>query len=124
VDSSGLGDLCYPVRPFPLRGELVHPSRVLYLAQDKISYLKLRGPDPPAVIAAQPLLVTSGSHHCPGTDLLEEIDVISSCRALSLFVIRENSRRSILKLRGQDGLRSIHKGERSFACCSTWGGPD
>jgi hypothetical protein len=80
--------LRYLVRAFPLRREIVHPFSVLYLAQDKISRLNLLGPDPLTVIAVESLLITGGSHRYPGTDFLEEVDVINPWRALSVFIIR------------------------------------
>jgi hypothetical protein len=76
------GDLYYPVRAFPLWRELVYPFCLLNLAQYKISFFELPGADPPAMIAAKPLPVTSGSHSCPAPDLLEKVGIVNLFHAL------------------------------------------
>ena len=77
ADRAGYEDLCHLKRALPLRRELVHALQILDLAQHKISYLELPGTDVPAVIAAKCLLIASGPHNCPATNLLEKVDIIN-----------------------------------------------
>ena len=84
-----------PGKGIPLRGELVHSLRAKFATQDKISFFELPGADSPVVVAAQPLLVASGSHHRPATGLLKEVDIVNPFGAMSFFVVSADRRRPI-----------------------------
>ena len=92
ADSTGPSDSFHPVRTFPLRRQLVGILGRLNAPKNKVAFLETPGIDYAAMVAAQSLLVASGSHSSLETVFLKEQRVILSQLLLLKLIISEHSR--------------------------------
>ena len=92
ADCAGPGDSYYPIRAFPLRRQLVGILGRLNAPKNKVAFLETPGIDSAAMVAAQSLLVASGSHSSLETVFLKEQRVILPQLLLLELIISEHSR--------------------------------
>ena len=92
ADCARPGDSYYPIRAFPLRHQLVRILGRLNAPKNKVAFLKTPGVNLVAMIAAQSLLIASGSHSSPKTVLLKEQRVVLPQLFLLKLIISEHSR--------------------------------
>ena len=85
-------DSYYPIRAFPLRRQLVGILGRLNAPKNKVAFLETPGIDSAAMVAAQSLLVASGSHSSLETVFLKEQRVILPQLLLLELIISEHSR--------------------------------
>ena len=85
-------DSRYLLRAFPLRRQLVGILGRLNAPKNKVTFLETPGIDSAAMVAAQSLLVASGSHSSLETVFLEEERVILPQLLLLELIISEHSR--------------------------------
>ena len=92
ADCAGPGDSCYPIRAFPLWGQLVGILGRLNVPKNKVAFLKTTGMNLVAMVAAQGLLVVCCSHSRPKTIFLEEHRIVLPQSLLLKLIISEHSR--------------------------------
>ena len=92
ADSAGPCDSFHPIRAFPLQRQLVGILGGLNAPKNKVAFLKASGLKFAAMVAAQSLLVASGSHSSLETVFLKEQRVILSQLLLLKLIISEHSR--------------------------------
>ena len=92
ADSAVPSDSFHPVRAFPLRRQLVGILGGLNVPKNKVAFLETSGVNSAAMVAAQSLLVASGSHSSLKTVFLKEQHVILSQLLLLELIISEHSR--------------------------------
>ena len=92
ADSAGPSDSFHPIRAFPPRRQLVGILGRLNAPKNKVAFLETPGIDSAAMVAAQSLLVASGSHSSLETVFLKEQRVILSQLLLLELIISEHSR--------------------------------
>jgi hypothetical protein len=76
--------------------------------------VELPGSDMPVVIATQSLQIAGGSHYCPTTNLLKEVDIVKTFFCILVIVIGRYPRGSIFKLYGQHGFGPVEKQKRGL----------
>ena len=92
ADSARPSDSFHPVRAFPLRRQLVGILGGLNAPKNKVAFLETSGFNFAAMVAAQSLLVSSGSYSGLKTVFLKEQRVILSQLLLLKLIISEHSR--------------------------------
>src|SRR6266566_4954039 len=92
ADSARPGDSYYPIRAFPLRRQLVGILGRLNAPKNKVAFLKTPSMNFAAMIAAQSLLIASGSHSGLETVLLKEQRIVLTQLFLLELIISEHSR--------------------------------
>ena len=92
ADCAGPGDSYYPIRAFPLWCQLVWILGGLDPPKKKVAFLKALGVNLVAMIAAQGLLIESGSHSSLKTIFLKERRIILVQLLLLKLIISEHSR--------------------------------
>ena len=92
ADLAGPGDSYYPIRAFPLWRQLVGILGRLNAPKNKVAFLKASGMNLAAMIAAQGLLVASGSHSSSKTIFLKECRIILVQLLLLKLIISKHSR--------------------------------
>ena len=92
ADCAGPGDSYYPIRAFPLWCQLVGILGQLNAPKNKAAFLKASGVNLAAMIAAQGLLVASGSHNSSKTIFLKERCIILVQLLLLKLIVSEHSR--------------------------------
>ena len=92
ADSARPCDLSHPIRAFPLRRQLVGILGGLNSPKNKVAFLKASSVNLAAMIAAQGLLVASGSHSSPKTIFLKERRILLTQLLLLKLIISEHSR--------------------------------
>ena len=92
ADCARPGDSYYPIRTFPLWRQLVGILGRLNTPKDKVAFLKASGMNLAAMVAAQGLLVASGSYSNLKTIFLNERCIILAQLFLLKLIIREHSR--------------------------------
>ena len=107
ADSAGPSDSFHPIRAFPLRRQLVGILGRLNAPKNKVAFLETPGIDSAAMVAAQSLLVASGSHSSLKTVFLKEQRVILSQLLLLELIISEHSRQPVYEFHGENCLCSV-----------------
>ena len=92
VDCAGPADSYYPVRAFPLWRQLVGILGGLNSPKNNVAFHKATGMNLAAMVAAQGLLVASGSHSSPKTIFLKERRIMLLQSLLLKLIISEHSR--------------------------------
>ena len=107
ADSARPCDSSHPIRAFPLRRQLVGILGRLNTPKNKVAFLETPDIDSAAMVAAQSLLVASGSHSSLETVFLKEQRVVLPQLFLLKLIISEHSRRSVYEFRGENCLCSV-----------------
>ena len=107
--------MLHPEGSFPHWRELVEALAREYPPQDKVTSLQRPGTDVSAVVAAQPLLVTSRAESRFAPYLLEEAQAIFEELILARLVESKDSRRPMPELGGEDRFSPVDEEEGCFA---------
>ena len=92
ADSAGPSDSFHPIRAFPLRRQLVGILGGLNTPKNQVAFLEASGLNFAAMVAAQSLLVASGSHSSLEMVFLKEQRIILPQLLLVELIISEHSR--------------------------------
>ena len=92
ADCAGPGDLCYPIRAFPLKRQLVGILGRLNVPKNKVAFLKAPSMNLVAMVTMQGLLVACCSQSHLKTIFLKERCVILPQSLLLKLIISEQSR--------------------------------
>ena len=92
ADCAWPGDSYYPIGAFALQRQLVGILGRLNAPKNKVAFVKASGMNLAAMVAAQGLLVASGSHSSPKTIFLKEHRILLAQLLLLKLIIGEHSR--------------------------------
>ena len=124
ADCARPGDSYYPIRAFPLWRQLVWILGGLDPLKNEVAFLKASGVNLAAMIAAQGLLIASGSHSSPRMIFLKECRIILVQLLLLKLIISEHSRLPVYEFSGENCFCPVHQGKGCLASGSIWCRPD
>src|SRR3954469_5187687 len=97
-------------------GKLVHALLVLDESQHQVAFLEGASFHPPAVIAAESLLVDGGACSSEVTCLIELIDSILAGEFIHSLRVVDDPWRVVLEVGGHDCLGAVHHEEGGEPC--------